>query len=279
MLPPYLASVSRSAGLKGPALTDYSFKTVRPPVGLTTIKSAAFAWQGGHRLMEVGAGAEVYVEDSTLDGTNMTNLMAAAVQLMPASPSRVTFRRSRFDNATVSFLKSFGASLHLDECFVGAFGLGAAPDAHLEQVFVNQGALTVSGSVLDGSGGAGRMIGGVTGLLYLEASSGPIFAHLTRSALIGCKAIKAPAAIQISARPYPVVVAIGDCIVEKGTSQHIAVTEGAGLVQIIDLGGNVDAETGAPVDLSYPKRGQVPKANPLVGELQARLQAVRNALA
>ena len=274
MLPPHLAAVVAGAGLKGPALTDQTGRTIMVGAGLTTLKGVKSAWPGGHRLMEVGAGAEAYIDDSTFDGAGMTSLMAAALQVMPGSNARATYRRSRFDNAAVSFLKSFGAALTLEECFVGAYGLAAPADAHLEQIFINQGALNLLRSVLDGSGGAGRMAGGVTGLVYLEASSGPIFATMLGGALLGAKAIKAPASVQISARPHPVVLVIGDMLIERGTSQHIAVTEAGGPVQIIDVGGNRDASTGAPVDLSYPKRGQVARPNPLLASVAAERDAL-----
>lgn len=290
MLPQHLAAVAASAGLKGPPLTDQTGRTIAVGAGLTTLKGVKSAWPGGHRLMEVAPGAELYADDSTFDGAGMTNLFAAALQVQPTSAgqgssARATYRRSRFDNAAMSFLKSFGSCLTLEECFLGAFGLNSPKDAHLEQIFVNAGALNLIRTVHDGSEGAGRMAGGVTGLVYLEASTGPIFATMIGGALLGTKAIKAPAAIQISSRPHPVVLVVGDMLVERGTSQHIAVTEAGGPVQVIDIGGSRDVETGAPVDLSYPKRGQGPRPNPLLGsiaaerdQLAARLAAARQAL-
>lgn len=253
-LPPDLAVVAAKAGLIGPPAADYTGKTFVAPAGVSNLRAAKFAWPGGHRLMEIGAKADVYVTESTLDCAGMTSLFAAAVQLTPDSKAKANFRRTRFDNAAMSFIKSFGASVALSECFLGAFGLNSPKDAHLEQIFVNQGSLSVSTSVLDGSAGAGKMAGGVTGLVYLEASSGPVSAVITNSLLRGAKAIKAPASIQINSRPHPVVLVIGGTGIEKGTSQYIAVTEEGGPSQIIDLGGNFDADTGAPIDLTWPKR-------------------------
>lgn len=251
-----ILTVAASTELTGD-LTGMGICVVGDATSLT-LRKARLQWPAGARLLAMGLTAggvikgapSLIAEDTDLDLLGILPNFAAGVSNNNQSKGR--FTRTRFHNGS-RLLLMWAGPLEIEECYFGEFGLNPRDADHLEQFQYDGGPLSISRTLFDLAASAGRIParGGLTAGVFLKATYAPINATMSGNVIFGARRLGLPYPIQLKADKFNVDVAIGNHLIQKGTSGYIGCAAADGLrVRVLDLGGNRDADTYAPINLT-----------------------------
>jgi hypothetical protein len=135
------------------------------------------------------------------------------------------------------------------------FGAGMPPGSHTECVHIYSGSIDLSGVMFDvGLYGDPLPKAGFTSPLFLQSKLSAIITRLRNCTFIGGRDLGLLYGIQADARIFPLHLDLVGNILEPGIhGAFVGPTPGAGGAPLITGSGNINALTGAPINLTWPK--------------------------
>lgn len=208
-----------------------------------TFARARFAPTGGKALsIGVKAPASVTLYGGEVDGSQSIRGGAALIDI--ARGSRLTAVGTRFSGAPRIYVNQQG-DFTARGCRFGPFGRLAVAADHLEACFTHAGRVLYDACEWDMRPTWPVLANTLSALVMFKSDGGPVDATLTGGVIDGDPGLPLNYAIQAGA-VHPMVLRIGGMRLRRYRSGYVGLT---GPVDLVDLGGNVDAETGEGISV------------------------------
>ncbi len=238
--------ISQNVNFDGWDFTGWRVTIYNSPT--VTFTNSKFSNPNGYALLDMG------VEDTGTNGGNITCThcefdMHGIIEFYE-SPIRdggtTTFtvldsylHDTSRDDITVTSPNTFTAMRN----YLTAPGLNSQVGDHIEAIHLFYGTSVISQNLFDMTNGAGKIVGGLTGVVYPEAYTGTLVATLDRNIFVGSKAIGLLYVLQMGNKVgMALTVNLTNNLFELGTSAAMGRSGG-----LLNMTGNYDFTTGLPI--------------------------------
>lgn len=267
--------ISQSADFTGWDFTGWRVIVFAPVT--VTFTNSKFSNSGGYSVLDVG------VNDNNPSAINTPTVTCSHCEFdlhgiieFYEAPIRIgtagnfTLQDSYIhDPARDEMTVSTSGNLTVTRDYFTSPGLNSQVGDHLEVIHLYQGNPVISQNLFDMSNGAGRILGGWTGVVYPEAYSGNLVANIDKNIFVGSKAVNLLYVMQQGNRNgEALTVNVANNVFELGSNGVVMGRSGG----LLNQTGNYDFTTGLPIP-------DITAGSPLAAAITANISGLEQLLA